>query len=83
MIEQRPSPTGSRRADALLAALGEHFATARSVPCPTWTSDPDRFLDEFWFVSEIEGFRAISLAQSPIALKRRGVMWPARSLGRV
>ncbi len=83
MIEQRPATTGSSRADALLGGLGEHFAITRDLPSPVWTGEPDRFLDRFWFVSDVEGFRAISIAQSPVALKRRGVMWPARSLERV
>jgi hypothetical protein len=83
LIAERPEPTGDQRADALLAGIAEHLVGTRGVPCPAWTSDEDRFLDSFWFVSDVPGFRALSLAQSPTALKRRGIMWPARSLERV
>ena len=82
-IRDRPPSTGSREGDALLGGIAEHFAAVRQLPCPAWTRDPERFLDRFWFVSAVPGFRAISLAQTPMALKRRGVFWPARSLERV
>jgi hypothetical protein len=83
MIAERPEPTGNPRADALLAAVAEYSAGVRAIACPRWTSEPGRFLDRFWFVSSEPGFRAIALAQTPVALKRRGIMWPARSLERV
>jgi len=82
-MEERPTATGDRRGDALLAAVAEHVAAAVDVRAPDWTLEPDRFLDRFWFVSDVPGLRAISLAQSPVALKRRGILWPARSLVRV
>jgi len=83
LIHERPAPTGSRKADALLAGVAEHLAAVRDLPCPRWTLEDGRFLDRFWFVSDVPGFRAVALAQSPIALKRRGILWPARSLERV
>ena len=82
-IGEKPEPTGDARIDALLAGLAEHLSITRHVHCPQWVHEPDRFLDRFWFVSETPGFRAIAIAQTPIALKRRGVFWPARSLLRV
>lgn len=83
MIAERPDPTGSARADALLAGVAEYTAGLQQIACPSWASEPERFLDRFWFVSTEPGFRAISLAQAPVALKRRGILWPARSLARV
>lgn len=83
LIREKPQPTGDVRIDALLAGLAEHLSVTRGVPCPEWVHEPDRFLDRFWFVSRVPGFRAIAIAQTPIALKRRGVFWPARSLQRV
>ena len=83
LIGERPELTGDTRADALIAGVAEHLAATREVRCPGWTSAPERFLDRFWFVSTEPGFRAIALAQTPVALKRRGIMWPARSLARV
>lgn len=83
MIMERPEPTGDPRADALLAAVAEYSATLLAIACPRWTSGPERFLDQFWFVSAEPGFRAVALAQTPVALKRRGIFWPARSMRRV
>lgn len=83
MIADRPDPTGHAEADALLAGLAEHLATTRELAVPAWTQEPERFLERFWFVSAEPGFRAVALAQTPISLKRRGVLWPARSLERV
>lgn len=83
LIQPRPTPTGNREADALLAGVAEHLAAVRGLPCPAWVQEKERFLDRFWFVSSVPGFRAVALAQTPIALKRRGVFWPARSMERV
>jgi hypothetical protein len=83
LVAERPDPTGNRKADALVAGLAEHFAAVRGLPCPPWVHEQERFLDRFWFVSPVPGFRAVALAQTPIALKRRGILWPARSLERV
>jgi len=83
LIRTRPEPTGNRQADALLAGVAEHLAAVKSLPCPAWVREQERFLDSFWFVSDVPGFRATALAQTPIALKRRGIFWPARSLERV
>lgn len=83
LISERPADTGEARADALLAGIAEHLAATRGLRCPPWVREPHRFLDRFWFVSDVAGFRAIALAQTPVALKRRGIFWPARSLERV
>jgi hypothetical protein len=83
LITERPQPTGDARIDALLAGLAEHMSVIRDIACPRWVYEPIRFLDQFWFVSRVPGFRAMAIAQTPIALKRRGVFWPARSLGRI
>ena len=83
MIAEPPGLTGDPRTDALLAGVAEYTAGQRDARCPHWTSEPERFLDRFWFVSPEPGFRAIALAQTPVALKRRGILWPARSLRRV
>ena len=71
------------RSDALLAGIAEHLMASRGLPAPRWCEGRDRFLDSFWFVSENPAFRAIALASSPIAMKRRGVIWAARSMVRV
>jgi hypothetical protein len=83
LIRERPEPTGDPKADALLAGIAEHLSAVRNLPCPRWVQEEGRFLDRFWFVSDVPGFRAVALAQTPIALKRRGIFWPAPSLERV
>ena len=82
-IEDRPDPTGDARYDAYLGALAEHLAAAHGLERPSWSVDPDRFLTRFWFVSDVPGFRAVSIAQAPAAFRRRGVFIPERSLQRV
>ncbi len=82
-IAERPQATGEPRYDAYLAALAEHLATVHGLDRPLWSLEPGRFLERFWFVSEVPGFRAISIAQAPAAFRRRGVFVPERSLHRV
>jgi hypothetical protein len=57
--------------------------THHSLRRPAWSVEPVRFLDRFWFVSEVPGFRATAIAQAPAAFRRRGVFIPERSLHRV
>lgn len=78
-----PSLTGIPRADALLAAIAEHLASRRSIDPPRWANEDTRFLDRFWFVSDVPGFRATAIAQTPISFRRRGILWSERSLTRV
>lgn len=81
-LEDRPSPTGDQRHDAYLAALAEHLAAAAGTARPSWTCDPERFLDRFWFVSEVAPFRALAIVESPAAFRRRGVFVSRGSLER-
>jgi hypothetical protein len=82
-IVERPELTADPRHDAYLGALAEHLAVAHGLVRPTWSVERDRFLDRFWFVSDVRGFRAVSIAQAPAAFRRRGVFLPERSLHRV
>ena len=82
-ISARPESTGDPAQDAYLGALAEHLAVTHRLERPAWSIEPDRFLDRFWFVSDIPGFRATAIAQAPAAFRRRGVFVPARSLRRV
>lgn len=82
-IHEPPAPTGDRRADAYLAALAEHLAATWVLERPSWAVDPSRFLDGFWFPSDVPGFRAIAIAQSPAAFRRRGVFIASGALTRV
>lgn len=80
LVSGRPELTGDPRADALLGGIAEHCAVTSGFPCPRWALEHARFLDRFWFVSDVVGFRAIAIAQTPVSLKRRGIFWPERSL---
>lgn len=82
-IEERPPATGDIRHDAYLGALAEHLAAVHGLARPDWATEPERFLDRFWFVSDVPGFRALAIAQAPAAFRRRGVFVPERSLHRV
>jgi hypothetical protein len=82
-IEDEPRPTGDQRYDAYLAALAEHFAVTQGLPVPAWANRPERFLDRFWFVSEVPGFRGLAIVQSPAAFRRRGVFISEGALQRV
>jgi len=82
-ITERPEPTGDPRHDAYLGALAEHLAAVHDLDRPAWSIEPDRFLDRFWFLSDVSGFRAVSISQAPAAFRRRGIFIPERSLHRV
>jgi hypothetical protein len=82
-IAERPQPTGDSRQDAYLGAVAEHIAAVHHLNRPDWAVEPDRFLDSFWFVSDVAGFRAVAIAQAPAAFRRRGIFIPERSLHRV
>lgn len=81
-ISERPAPTGDPRHDAYLGALAEHLSAVHNLHRPTWSLESQRFLDQFWFVSDTPGFRAVAIAQTPAAFRRRGVFIPERSLHR-
>jgi hypothetical protein len=79
-IKEHPELIGDPRQDAYLGALAEHLAAVHRLERPAWSVEPDRFLDSFWFVSDVAGFRAVSIAQAPAAFRRRGIFIPERSL---
>ena len=81
-IRNRPEPTGDRRHDAYLGALAEHLSTVHGLVRPGWSVERERFLDSFWFPSPVPGFRAIAVAQSPAAFRRRGIFIAAGALDR-
>jgi hypothetical protein len=82
-IGEAPPPTGDPRHDAYLGALAEHLALEHGLPVPGWCREPTRFLERFWFPSTVRGFRALAIAQSPAAFRRRGIFIARGSLQRV
>jgi hypothetical protein len=82
-IDRRPSPTGDARADAYLGALAEHLAVSAGLDRPSWSVEHGRFLERFWFPSDVPGFRALAIAESPAAFRRRGIFISRGALERV
>lgn len=81
-LDASPRSTGDPRADAYLGALAEHLAATGGLSRPAWAIQPSRFLDAFWFPSPVPGFRALAIAQSPAAFRRRGIFIARGSLER-
>jgi len=73
LLRTAPGSTGDQRWDAFIAALAEHLAYHEGLPIPRWTDRGDRFLKQWWFLSDLPSVRAAALAESPAAFRRRGV----------
>lgn len=73
LVEDPPPSTGDGRFDAALAALVEFLCTEASTSFPSWTDEPERFAEPWWFVSGMRGFEAMAFRDSPIAFARHGV----------
>jgi hypothetical protein len=69
-------------ADAWLAAYAEHLAGKIGRPAPAWTLSPDRVAAEPLFDEggDSPALRALALARSPLAFKRRNIFTPAVDL---
>jgi transcriptional regulator with XRE-family HTH domain len=68
----RPSTTGDRRWDALLAGSIEEMAVQRHVPVPDWAKGVR--LENTWYVTDDPGFIDYLTAHSPPPFRDRGVM---------
>lgn len=82
LLADRPVPAG-QRVDALLAGLAEHVATAHGLPRPAWVTEPDRFLNTWWFPHRRRAFDAMAVRDSPAAFRRRGIFLCPSMLERV
>jgi hypothetical protein len=83
MIADEPPRLQDARDHALLGAVGEHLARRWNLPTvPAWTDDPSRFLHEPYFTTPIEKLKAMLLAQSPLAFRRRMIFTEAEPLRR-
>lgn len=74
LVAAEPALTGDVRLDALLAAVAEDLCVVEGILPPSWTARPERFLDGFWWVSDLPSARARALVHTPAAYRRRGVM---------
>ena len=71
MLESEPELTGDAVVDATLGAMAEHLARRWNLSIPQWTEQPARFLKRPHFTTPLNGLRALLLAQSPLAFRRR------------
>ncbi len=83
MVAVEPGPTGDRRWDAMLAAVAEHLCYHHGLAVPSWSVDPTRFLDRWWFVSPYRSVHASAFVSTPAAFANRGVFIHAGSLASV
>ena len=68
--------------DAYLAAVAEHLALRFRLPVPPWVDEPHRFLVEPFFAGGLETLKAVLLAESPLAFRRRQIFVSANALSR-
>jgi hypothetical protein len=64
----------------LLAAIAEDLCLRAGLRPPVWVHDGRRFLDRFWWVSDVPSARAAALVHTPASYRRRGVMIDRRDL---
>lgn len=83
MVAVEPGSTGDPRWDAMLAAAAEHLCYHHGLPVPSWSVDPARFLERWWFVSPYPSVHASALVNTPAAFANRGVFIHAGSLASV
>lgn len=78
-LDDEPDLVGRPVIDALVAAATAHAAMSRGETIPSWTNDPSRVLDAFWYVGP-DGFFANALVHSPLPFVTRGVLIEEASL---
>jgi transcriptional regulator with XRE-family HTH domain len=81
LVALEPGSTGAARFDALLAAIAEDRCVHAGMVPPRWVHDQRRFLDGFWWVSDLPSARARALVHTPASYRRRGVMLDRHDLG--
>lgn len=80
-LRLEPCPV-ARVQDAYLAGLAEHLATKHNLPVPGWTEQASRFLDAPFFAGGLQSLKAVLIAESPAAFRRRLIFISADALSR-
>jgi hypothetical protein len=80
LVADEPPGTGDRRWDAMLAGVVEHLCFHHGLAPPRWTLQPDRFLDQWWFVTPYRSLHPSAFVETPAALANRGVFIHGSSL---
>jgi transcriptional regulator with XRE-family HTH domain len=73
LLHAIPPSTGDVRWDAFVAAMAEHLAYHGGLPIPGWVDRNGRFLEQWWFPTDLPSVMASALAESPAAFRRRGI----------
>jgi hypothetical protein len=81
MIIDEPVSLGRFR-DAWIAAVAEHLARRWNLDIPAWVDQPHRFLERAYFAGGLESLKAILLAESPLAFRKRQIFVEAEPLRR-
>lgn len=81
MIVEEPPAVGEFE-DAWLGAVAEHLARRWSLEIPAWVDQPHRFLRRPFFAGGLESLKAILLAESPLAFRKRQIFVEAEPLRR-
>jgi hypothetical protein len=81
MIVDEPLRIGKFE-DAYLGGVAEHLARRWNLEIPTWVDQPHRFLDHAYFAGGLENLKAILLAESPLAFRKRQIFVEAEPLRR-
>jgi hypothetical protein len=81
-IVNEPEPVSDPQEHTSLGAIGEHLARRWNLLIPAWTDDPSRFLRRPYFTTTLEGLKALLIAESPIAFRRRLIFTEAEPLRR-
>ena len=69
--------------NAYLAGMVETLCHEAGLPPPSWTESPRCFPHRPWFAGGLENLKAILLAESPVAFRRRNLFVSANALVRV
>ena len=82
-LEEVPAAHSDPIFHAYLGAVGEHLALRWGLQVPRWTHDPSRFLRRPHFTAQgMEGLKAVCIAESPTAFRRRLIFTEAEPLRR-
>lgn len=82
LICDTPESTGQPETDAYLAALTESLCQEAGLRPPAWTQHESYYLKRPWFAGGLESLKAILLAESPAAFRRRNLFVSANALSR-
>jgi hypothetical protein len=81
-IADEPERLPDLKEHASLGAIGKHRARRWNLSIPLRTDDPSRFLRRPYFMTTLEGLKALLIAESPIAFRRRLIFTEAEPLRR-